>query len=92
MTKIELACPRIHGFVYQIENVDKFIFGPLYKLIVYTLPSIWYYPLSQNDAKIPVNTKNMKNQEIGIVCIELPIVFVVFVCVYDVFALFTRCG
>ena len=43
------GCFKIHGFVYQIEKVDQFISDPRRKLIVYTLPSIWYYPFFKND-------------------------------------------
>ena len=69
MAKIQLACPRIHGFVYKIENVDSFSSDPVQKLIVYTLPSIWYYPFFQNDIDM-VNRQNQENQNL---CIELPI-------------------
>ena len=67
MTKIELVCPIIHGFVYHIENVGQTISDPGQKLIVYTLPSIWQFPFSQNDIKIPVFCQNRHPQKIGFV-------------------------
>ena len=73
MTKIELACPRIYRFVYQIEN-DKTIYELLYKLIVYTLPSIWHYPFFHKCNK---NTGMYKKQaqpkHVFFCCIVLPI-------------------
>ena len=33
--------PRIYRFVLKTENVGQTISDTLYKLIVYTLPSIW---------------------------------------------------
>ena len=73
MTKIELPCPRIQGFVYQIENDKYSIYELLYKLIVYTLRSIWYYPFFQNDIHISVNIRNSQNPQFQNFCIELPI-------------------
>ena len=34
------ACPRVYRFIWKTENVGQTISDPLYKLIVYTLPSI----------------------------------------------------
>ena len=59
-----LACPMIHGFVYNIENVGQTISDPGQKLIVDTLPSIWQYPFFQNDIQIQVFCQNRQIQKI----------------------------
>ncbi len=67
---IELACPRIYRFILKTENVGQTISDPRQKLIVYTLPSIWYYPFFQNDVTISVHRQNQHFQSF---CIVLPI-------------------
>ena len=52
------ACPRIYRFILKSENVGQTISDPLYKLIVYTLPSIWQYPFSQNGINTLVFRQN----------------------------------
>ena len=57
------ACPRIYRFILKSENVGQTISDPGQKLIVYTLPSIWQYPLFRNDIKIPVLCQNRPTQK-----------------------------
>ena len=65
------ACPRIYRLIFKTENVGQTISDPGQKLIVYTLPSIWQYPLFQNDIKESVFCQNRQNEKN---CIVLPIV------------------
>ena len=65
MTNIRLARPRICRFVYRMENYKQSNYELLYKLIVYTLPSIWHYSFFQNAIQIQVNIRNKQNQKIG---------------------------
>jgi len=58
------ACPRIYRFILKTENVGQTISDPLYKLIVYTLPSIWQQPFSINNLEIYENIIEMQIHKI----------------------------
>ena len=58
------ACPRIYRFISKSENVGQTIPDPGQKLIVYTLPSIWQYPLFPKWYNISVFCQNRQNQQI----------------------------
>ena len=55
--------------MFGMFNISPIYFQPYpwYKLIVYTLPSIWHYPFFQNDIQISVNIRNRQHQEIVLV-------------------------
>ena len=56
-----------------MENVIQNMSDIARKLIVYTLQSIWHYPLFQTDSKIPVYIRNRQNEKSDFVCIEFAI-------------------
>ena len=68
------ACPTIYRIIFKSENVEQTISDPGQKLIVYTLPWIWQYPLFQNGYKYRYFIKTGKSKKIVLLlyCIVYP--------------------